>query len=81
MGVLLFRFSPQLFLFCSFGILRFLSGLPDYLDLTVGRQDLHLVNRFPGHSRGTRIWGRVDPDSASLYQDTVCTIGHTHSSI
>ena len=55
-------------------ILHLLSGLPDYLDLTVGRQDLHLVHSFPGHDRGTRIWGQMEPDSVSPCLNTICTI-------
>ena len=58
-------------------ILRFLSGLPDSLDLTVGKQNFHLVHGFPGHDRDTRIWGRVEPDSVNPYEDTVCIVGHT----
>lgn len=46
-------------------ILRFLSGLPDHLDLVVGTQKFHLVYGFPGSDRDTRIWGRVAPDSIS----------------
>ena len=33
--------------------------------------DLH------GDDRDTRIWGRVEPDSAGPYPDTVCIVGHT----
>lgn len=58
-------------------ILRFLSGLPDYLDLTVGGQKFHLVHGCPGADRDTRIWGRVEPDSRSPYLDTICIVGHT----
>lgn len=58
-------------------ILRFLSGLPDYLDLTVGGQKFHLVRGCPGADRDTRIWGRVEPDSRSPYLDTICIVGHT----
>ena len=58
-------------------ILRFLSGLPDYLNLTVGGQKFHLVHGCPGADRDTRIWGRVEPDSTSPYPDTVCIVGHT----
>ena len=58
-------------------ILQFLSGLPDYLNLTVDNRNFHLVHGLPGDDRDTRIWGRVEPDSASLYPDTVCIVGHT----
>lgn len=58
-------------------ILRFLSGLPDHLDLTVGGQNFHLVHGFPGADHHTRIWGRVESGSASPYPDTVCIVGHT----
>lgn len=46
-------------------ILRFLSELPDALELTVGNQKFHLVHGFPGDDHDTRIWDRVEPDSAS----------------
>ena len=58
-------------------ILRFLSGLPDSLDLTVGKQNFHLVHGFPGYDHDTRIWGWVEPDSVSPYEDTACIVGHT----
>ena len=58
-------------------ILRFLSGLPDHLDLTVDGQKFHLVHGCPGEDHETRIWGRVEPDSTSPYPDTVCIVGHT----
>lgn len=61
-------------------ILRFLSGLPDYLELTVGGQDFHLVHGFPGDDHATRIWGRVEPDSVSPYPGTICIVGHTPTS-
>ena len=57
--------------------LRFLSGLPDHLDLEVGGQRFHLVHGFPGNDRDARIWGRVEPDSTSPWPDTVCIVGHT----
>ena len=50
-------------------ILRFLSELPDDLELTVGNQKFHLVHGFPGDDHDTRIWGRVEPDSASPYRE------------
>ena len=58
-------------------ILRFLSGLPDFLELTVGNRNFHLVHGFPGDDRSTRLWGRVEPDSAGPCPDTVCIVGHT----
>lgn len=58
-------------------ILRFLSGLPDHLDLTLDGQKFHLVHGCPGEDHETRIWGRVEPDSTSPYPDTVCIVGHT----
>ena len=58
-------------------ILRFLSELPDALELTVGNQKFHLVHGFPGDDHDTRIWGRVEPDSVSPYPDTICIVGHT----
>ena len=58
-------------------ILRFLSGLPDYLDLAVGGQKFHLVHGYPGENRDTRIWGRVEADSRSPFPDTICIVGHT----
>ncbi|RGE65318.1 metallophosphoesterase [Anaerotruncus colihominis] len=61
-------------------ILRFLSGLPDHLDLVVGTQKFHLVHGFPGSDRDTRIWGRAAPDSISPWADTICIVGHTPTS-
>ena len=58
-------------------ILRFLSSLPDHLDLTVGGQKFHLVHGCPGADRDTRIWGRVGTDSRSPFPDTICIVGHT----
>ena len=58
-------------------ILQFLSGLPDCLNLTVDNKNFHLVHGLPGDDRDTRIWGRVEPDSASPYPDTICIVGHT----
>ena len=58
-------------------ILRFLSGLPDHLELTVGNQNFYLVHGFPGGDPHTRIWGRAEPDRASPYPDTICIVGHT----
>lgn len=58
-------------------ILHFLSGLPDHLDLTVGKQKFHLVHGCPGVDRDTRIWGRVESDSRSPYPNTICIVGHT----
>ena len=58
-------------------ILRFLSDLPDHLELTVGGRRFHLVHGFPGDNRHTRIWGRVESDSASPCPDTLYIVGHT----
>ena len=58
-------------------MLRFLSGLPDYLELSVGDRHFYLVHGFPGDDHDTRIWGRVEPDSISPWPDTVCIVGHT----
>lgn len=58
-------------------ILRFLSGLPDHLDLTVNGQKFHLVHGCPGTDRSTRIWGRVDQNSVPPAPDTICIVGHT----
>lgn len=59
------------------GILSFLAGLPDHLDLTVGGQRFHLVHGYPGEGHETRIWGRVEPDNRSSFPDTICIVGHT----
>ena len=58
-------------------ILRFLSALPDHLDLAVGGKKFHLVHGYPGEDRDARIWGRVEPDSRSPYPGTICIVGHT----
>lgn len=58
-------------------ILGFLSSLPDQLALTVGGQKFHLVHGCPGPDREARIWGRIEPDSPSPHQDTLCIVGHT----
>lgn len=58
-------------------VLRFLAGLPDHVELTVGGQRFHLVHGCPGEDRETRLWGRVEPESASPYPGTICVVGHT----
>lgn len=58
-------------------ILRFLSGLPDLINLEVGGQKFCLVHGYPGDDHDTRIWGRVDTDSKSPFPDTICIVGHT----
>lgn len=58
-------------------VLRFLSQLPDHLELTVGDRKFHLVHGYPGDDHDTRIWGRVEPDSISPYPGTICIVGHT----
>ena len=58
-------------------ILRFLAGLPDHLDITVGGQKFHLVHGCPGADRDTRIWVRIKPEDRSPYPDTICIVGHT----
>ena len=58
-------------------ILRFLSGLPDLINLEVGGQKFCLVHGYPGDDHDSRIWGRVDTDSKSPFPDTICIVGHT----
>lgn len=58
-------------------ILRFLSGLPDQLELTVNGRNFLLVHGCPGPERDTRLWGRVEPDSRSPKPGTICIVGHT----
>ena len=58
-------------------ILRFLSGLPDHLSLTVNGRSFHLVHGFPGPDRHARIWGRAEPDSVRPCPDALCIVGHT----
>lgn len=57
--------------------LRFLSGLPDQLNVVVGGQKFLLVHGFPSEDHDTRIWGRVAVDSKSPRRDTICIVGHT----
>lgn len=56
-------------------ILRFLSGLPDCLEITVGGRNFHLVHGFPGDNPHARIWGRAEPGSTSPYPNTICIVG------
>lgn len=70
---LLYRRSPRQ----RSQIIRFLSDLPDHLDLTVANRKFHLVHGCPSEDRHTRIWGRVETDSRSPYPDTLCIVGHT----
>ena len=58
-------------------ILRFLSSLPDCLEITVGGRHFHLVHGFPGDDLHSRIWGRAEPGSTSPYPNTICVVGHT----
>ena len=58
-------------------ILRFLFGLPEYLDLTVQGRAFHLVHGYPGESQHTRIWGRPKAGGTAPIAGTTVIVGHT----
>ncbi len=59
-------------------ILRFLMGLPSFIDLTIGEQKFHLVHAFPGESVDDRIWERPRVDAKNPFPDgRQVIVGHT----
>ena len=70
---LVYRCTPQV----RGRILRFLSVLPDHLDLEVGGRKFHLVHGCPGADRESRLWGRVSADSRTPCPGALCLVGHT----
>lgn len=58
-------------------ILRFLSSLPDQMDIEVKGQKYHLVHGIPSDNHQTRIWGRPESNDAPFFQDKTVIIGHT----
>lgn len=61
-------------------ILKYLTLLPDHLDITVGDQKYHLVHGFPAENHEDRIWGRPDEgEYKKPFDDKIAIIGHTPS--
>ena len=58
-------------------ILRFLSRLPDHLNISVNGQQFQLVHGFPSENPETRIWERPEADSPAPLEGCIAIIGHT----
>ena len=58
-------------------ILKFLSGLPDHLDLNVGDRAFHLVHGMPSEDPYRRIWDRPEPDAPAPLPGRTAIVGHT----
>ena len=58
-------------------ILRFLSELPDYLDICVNGQQFHLVHGFPSEDPEVRIWERPEAGTPDPIENSIAIIGHT----
>ena len=58
-------------------VLRFLSGLPDHLELTVGDRAFHLVHGMPSEDPYRRIWDRPEADSPAPLPGRTAIVGHT----
>ena len=58
-------------------ILRFLSQLPDHLDIEVEGRKFHLVHGMPSDDPHVRLWGRPEADSLAPFEDKTAIIGHT----
>lgn len=58
-------------------ILRFIAGLPDHLEVTVGDRIFHLVHGMPSEDPHRRIWDRPVPDCIAPFPDRTTIVGHT----
>lgn len=58
-------------------IIRFLSELPDHLDIEVNGKNYHLVHAAPADDPRDRIWMRSDPDAPLYFEDRTVIVGHT----
>lgn len=58
-------------------ILRFLSTLPDHLEINVGGRRFYLVHGFPSDDPEGRIWDRPTVDAEAPMADCTVLIGHT----
>lgn len=58
-------------------ILRFIAGLPDHLEVTVGDRIFHLVHGMPSEDPYRRIWDRPVPDCIAPFPDRIAIVGHT----
>jgi len=59
------------------GILRFLSALPDCLEVEVNGRLFHLVHGYPSDDPHTRIWGRPAVGAPAPFSDRTVIVGHT----
>lgn len=58
-------------------ILKFLSCLPDHMELTVGERAFHLVHGMPSEDPHRRIWGRPERDTPAPLHGCTAIVGHT----
>ena len=57
-------------------LLRFVSSLPDSLEITYRGKSFCFVHGAPGESTYDKVWGRVDGD-AEYFSDKLLVFGHT----
>lgn len=50
-------------------IIKWISGLPDHLNVKVGDRAFHLVHAFPGASTHDRVWMRPKYDTINPFKD------------
>ncbi|MBQ8603991.1 MAG: fructose-bisphosphatase class III [Oscillospiraceae bacterium] len=62
-------------------ILRFMAGLPEFMDITVNGRRFHLVHGYPGDDRHRRLWGRPAPYRPPPLENCTVIIGHTPTSL
>lgn len=61
-------------------ILRFLSALPDHLELSVSGIQYHLVHGMPAENTYDRVWGRPTLRTPRPFPDKTVLVGHTPTS-
>lgn len=58
-------------------IIRFLSELPDHMDITVGQKHFHLVHGYPSTDKNERIWNRPTKNEDIPMPGAIVIVGHT----
>ena len=58
-------------------LIRFLSELPDHVEVTINSQEFYLVHGFPGKTTEDRVWNRPEPLSHNPFPNKQLIIGHT----
>ena len=58
-------------------IIRFLSNLPDHMELDVAGQHFHLVHGYPSDDPEVRIWERPIAGAPAPMQNCTVIVGHT----